>query len=495
LNGNKLKNVPTGNQTAPATPASSGLSLAAKEFSFKAWTPAPADPIKENLAKHGIKDEEEVKSIKAFLEELKKSVKESKDGVIDLEMFKKVGTLKICQSQEAKVTDECLKNSVNAALLDREVKEVVEGMTKMKKNYSHNNKPGKGGYNNQYGDDFAKGTAGKGKYGNQGGMWKQEDNQEKAKLREQAQANYTKIKSDKNDTQKIKLILNVIAPDNFEKKFGELRGFLFKGLKTKEECEEEEIEYIEDIHKLKEDSDQLDQNVLDTIVQNIFRKAQLEKEYTIFYGELCEKKIKLELQLRDMQANRQNMKNSLFRKTLFDVCKQCFEKFFDSEERTKQTSNPETAILFKTKLFGNIDFVGELYRRKLLPHATLNNVFMSLLGIDEMKTEIDDLVIEGAINLMNKVGGSFEESAKASKKKEKDDQNNKVFYDNIMNRFTEIMNYPDERLISNRIKILIKNMFSNKEDGWAKSAEINKGGPKKKIEIQQEVENKYKQEQ
>lgn len=40
------------------------------------------------------------------------------------------------------------------------------------------------------------------------------------------------MKLDKNETQKIKLILNIIAPDNFEKKFSELRGFLFKGLKT-----------------------------------------------------------------------------------------------------------------------------------------------------------------------------------------------------------------------------------------------------------------------
>lgn len=64
-----------------------------------------------------------------------------------------------------------------------------------------------------------------------------------------------------------------------------------------------------------------------------------------------------------------------------------------------------------------------------------------------------------------------------------------------MDKFKEVMDYEDEKIISNRIKILIKNMFSNKEDGWSKSAEINKGGPKKKIEIQKEVEKKYKDEQ
>jgi hypothetical protein len=85
------------------------------------------------------------------------------------------------------------------------------------------------------------------------------------------------------------------------------------------------------------------------------------------------------------------------------MCRICFEKFFDKDERTKQVSNPDTVVLFKTKLFGNIDFVGELYRRKLLPNSTMISVFKSLLGISDME-KIDDLVIEGAINLMNKVG-------------------------------------------------------------------------------------------
>jgi hypothetical protein len=42
------------------------------------------------------------------------------------------------------------------------------------------------------------------------------------------------------------------------------------------------------------------------------------------------------------------------------------------------------------------------------------------------------------------------------------------------------MNDPDETKISNRIKLLIKNMFTNRESGWSKTAEINEGGPKTK---------------
>jgi hypothetical protein len=70
---------------------------------------------------------------------------------------------------------------------------------------------------------------------------------------------------------------------------------LFRGLKTQEECDEEGIDYNEDEHKLTDGGDQIDEVILDTIVQNIFRKAQLEKEYTIFYGMICEDTIKLEL--------------------------------------------------------------------------------------------------------------------------------------------------------------------------------------------------------
>jgi len=43
--------------------------------------------------------------------------------------------------------------------------------------------------------------------------------------------------------------------------------------------------------------------------------------------------IKLELNLRDEDAKIANMKNSKFRKNIFDVRKMCFEKFFDDTER------------------------------------------------------------------------------------------------------------------------------------------------------------------
>jgi hypothetical protein len=117
----------------------------------------------------------------------------------------------------------------------------------------------------------------------------------------------------------VKLILNVIAPDNYEKKFTELRGFLFPGLKTRTECFDEEIEYDEHEHKLQEDV--INVEILDTIVKNTFKKAIREKGYCIFYGELCEKMMKLELDLMGLDVKVGNMSSSAFRKQLLVECR------------------------------------------------------------------------------------------------------------------------------------------------------------------------------
>jgi len=93
---------------------------------------------------------------------------------------------------------------------------------------------------------------------------------------------------------------------------------LFGDLKDRSEVEDEGEEWDESM-VLSEET--LNIEILQIIVQNIFRKAQVEKEYTIFYGDICEKMIKLELSLRNKKTTIQFMKQSAFRKMLFEVCK------------------------------------------------------------------------------------------------------------------------------------------------------------------------------
>ena len=158
MNTNKVKNVPTAVQ-----PSAMSMSVAAKPFTFTSFTPVPADLVKDSLKKHGVSDDEDVKTFKTLLSDFKKHFEDNKDGVISLDLFKKLGATKICQSKDTKYTEESLVKSVNIPLVDREVKDSIEGQTKMKKNYSQHNKGGGKGYNQGYnqgeGNDFAKGTA------------------------------------------------------------------------------------------------------------------------------------------------------------------------------------------------------------------------------------------------------------------------------------------------------------------------------------------------
>jgi len=73
--------------------------------------------------------------------------------------------------------------------------------------------------------------------------------------------------------------------------------------------------------------------------------------------------------------------------------------------------------MFQQKLFGNLQFIGELYRRKILSQNIIDSVFESLLEIDSNSdNKINDLVVEGAINLMNKAGQQYEQNIEATKK-------------------------------------------------------------------------------
>lgn len=261
----------------------------------KVEAPKPVDKVAEKL-KNLDHNDDEIKEFKDITIELK----ENGDKPISIELLKKVMNLKISDAKDD------FKHCANPLIVERVVAQEVEAK-KSNKNYNNRNNNYNNNRNNNRNRDndnnqFDKNTAKPQQYNqhnnnnirsNGGTPWKQEDNEEKTKLREQAKKMHDKVTQSKNEEQKIRLILNIITPDNFVKKFGELRGFLFPGLKTKQECKEEEIEFNEEEHKLTDEIVRTD--ILNTIVENIFRKAQLEKEYTIFYGNLCEQMITLEL--------------------------------------------------------------------------------------------------------------------------------------------------------------------------------------------------------
>lgn len=99
----------------------------------------------------------------------------------------------------------------------------------------------------------------------------------------------------------------------------------------------------------------------------------------------------------------------------------------------------EKALIFKLQLFGNIEFVGELYIRKILLDKTLVSVFEQLLGLDEgiFESKATDQTIEGAINLMLKCGFSYESNVKSAK--DKTSAEKKESFTKIIKRFDDLI--------------------------------------------------------
>jgi len=93
-------------------------------------------------------------------------------------------------------------------------------------------------------------------------------------LRETAKKHLLAAKGEKDNTQTVRLWLNQITPDNYNKKETELRGLLFGDRIAVNEpgFEEQDSEFqIDEAKKL-------------IVVQTIFRKAQSEHPYAGFYA-------------------------------------------------------------------------------------------------------------------------------------------------------------------------------------------------------------------
>jgi hypothetical protein len=69
-------------------------------------------------------------------------------------------------------------------------------------------------------------------------------------------------------------------------------------------------------------------------------------------------------------------------------CKNSFEEFLKQPEKVEKQQNEteedrlDRELRTKHKLFGNIDFVGELYKEGILSETILISIFEVLLGID-----------------------------------------------------------------------------------------------------------------
>ena len=113
-----------------------------------------------------------------------------------------------------------------------------------------------------------------------------------------------RMREPKDLSKQIRLIMNMIAPDTFDKKEQEIKDLMFK---SAEEIEGEE----------KKDSLTVDAENLSQIVMTLFRKAQAERDYGRMYAQLCQNLIKEELaRVGEPKVTKKSIVKSSFRRSL-----------------------------------------------------------------------------------------------------------------------------------------------------------------------------------
>jgi len=206
------------------------------------------------------------------------------------------------------------------------------------------------------------------------------------------------------------------------------------------------------------------------VVETIFRKASKERIFCGFYAQLCSDIVAMELQMKGYEAKRVNIKHCNFRGRMLMYCRESFLEVFKMKEVMKQEQDDETRLKHKERLFGNIDFIGELYRNYLLPERIIFQIFGNLLGLDEQNPNEETL--EAALNLINKVGSELQGRVLNNKAPKKPDEDKSVAEKEaeVYQRFEDFMEGTCEKLdTSQRIRLLLKNMLEDKKEGWKKN--------------------------
>ena len=135
--------------------------------------------------------------------------------------------------------------------------------------------------------------------------------------------NMEEAKKQKNDKQKVRLKLNQITPDNLDRKIAELREMLIGDRLLLSEP---------GFNPADAEGFSIDEEILQIVVQTIFRKAQVEHTYSKFYSKLCSTIVKIDLESQGKRAIPNNLKFCAFRKKLLDFCRSCFEEIFQQDD-------------------------------------------------------------------------------------------------------------------------------------------------------------------
>mmetsp|Transcript_27984 Transcript_27984/g.39438 ORF Transcript_27984/g.39438 Transcript_27984/m.39438 type:complete len:870 (-) Transcript_27984:833-3442(-) len=207
-------------------------------------------------------------------------------------------------------------------------------------------------------------------------------------------------------------------------------------------------------------------SILEGIIKLVFDKALAEPKFCAMYSQLCKK---LAEHCPDFPSADGTVKKQFtFKRLLLNRCQEEFEssfhggnakkeelekKYAAAQSKEEQVQIEEDLWKVKKRMFGNITFIGELYKMGMLTEKIMHECLKRLLG-DITDPSIDD--VEALCKLMTSIGLHL------------DHPKAKTYMDTYFQRITDLS---QSKSLPSRIRFMLQDLIRLRKSNWVSRQE------------------------
>ena len=221
------------------------------------------------------------------------------------------------------------------------------------------------------------------------------------------------------------------------------------------------------------------------MIQLTFEKACDEAHWAGMYAKFCNKMLTtMSTEIRDEtikdKAGNPVVGGALFRKYLLNRCQEEFERGWQVNLPDKPEGESQEAVLLSDEYYiaaaakrrglGLIQFIGQLYKLKMLTLRIMHECVQKLLNFEG---DPDEAAVENLTTLLKSVGATMEE-----------DENGPRFLNAYFERIDDVLLKSDK--LPSRARFMIMDLLDLRKAGWRGKDDAK--GPKTITQIHEEAE-------